>query len=264
MPHCASNSPKTIDKPLAFCYNENERLFAATYEKEFGSLKKIIHLFVQIGNQIKSCVRSFAWRKLLPWCALFLGICIFAGASALAISAAVQRKTAPRITTIESLQNAGEHFDIILVLGCAVRSDGTPSHMLEDRIKTSVSAYQNGLADAILMSGDRHEGYDEVGAMEREAKEQGVSAEQILLDPQGYSTYESVFNLLEKHKDKRILIVTQEYHLYRALYIAQKLGIEAYGISADLRTYKKQLQYDLREILARFKDVLWVEYNLAQ
>ena len=226
-------------------------------------MKKIIRFFIQIGNQIKSCVRSFAWRKLLPWCALFLGVCIFAGVSALAISAAVQRKTESRITTIESLRDAGEHFDIILVLGCAVRSDGTPSHMLEDRIKIGVTAYQSGIADAILMSGDRHEGYDEVGTMEREAKEQGIPADRILLDPQGYSTYESVFNLLEEHKDKRVLIVTQEYHLYRALYIAQKLGIEAYGISADLRTYRKQVQYDLREILARLKDVLWVEYNLA-
>ena len=227
-------------------------------------MKKIIRFFTQIGNQIKRCVHSFAWRKLLPWCALFLGVCIFAGSSALAISAAVQHKTASRITTIESLQDAEEHFDIILVLGCAVRSDGTPSHMLEDRIKTSVSAYQSGLADAVLMSGDRHDGYDEVGTMEREAKEQGVPADCILLDPKGYSTYESVFNLLEEYKDKKVLIVTQEYHLYRALYIAQKLGIEAYGISADLRTYRKQLQYDLREILARLKDVLWVEYNLAQ
>ena len=226
-------------------------------------MKKIIRFFIQIGNQIKSCVRSFAWRKLLPWCALFLGVCIFAGASALAISAAVQRKTASRITTIESLRDAGEHFDIILVLGCAVRSDGTPSHMLEDRIKIGVTAYQSGIADAILMSGDRHEGYDEVGTMEREAKEQGIPADRILIDPRGFSTYESVFNLLEELKDKRVLIVTQEYHLYRALYSAQKLGIEAYGISADLRTYRKQVQYDLREILARLKDVLWVEYNLT-
>ena len=226
-------------------------------------MKKAIRVLVKIGNQISARLRFFAWRKFLPWCALFLGICIFAGASALIISGAVQRKTAPRITTIESLCNEGAHFDIILVLGCAVRPDGTPSHMLEDRIKTGVSAYQSGLADVILMSGDRHEGYDEVGTMEREAKEQGIPADRILIDPQGYSTYESVFNLLEEHKGKRVLIVTQEYHLYRALYIAQKLGIEAYGISADLRPYRKQLQYDLREILARLKDVLWVQYNFS-
>jgi vancomycin permeability regulator SanA len=59
-----------------------------------------------------------------------------------------------------------------------------------------------------------------------------------------------------------VLIVTQKYHLYRALYIAEKLGINAYGISANLRTYTKQLKFDVREILARVKDVFWVQYNL--
>ena len=224
-------------------------------------MKTIIRFFLKIGNQIRTRLRSFAWHKLLPWCALFLGICIFFGVSALAISGAVKNKTASRITTSEALCEAEEHFDVILVLGCAVRPDGTPSPMLEDRIKTSVSAYQNGLGDVILMSGDRHENYDEVGIMEREAIAMGVPAERIFLDPKGYSTYESVFNLLEEHKGKRVLIVTQEYHLYRSLYIAERLCIEAYGISADLRPYRKQVQYDLREILARLKDVFWVEYN---
>ena len=264
MPHCAKNSPERIDKPLVFCYNENERFFAAIHERSLIQLKKVIRFFAKIGNQIRARLRSFAWRKFLPWCALFLGICIFFVASALAISGAVKRKTASHITTIDALCEAGEHFDVILVLGCAVRPDGTPSHMLEDRIKTSVSAYQTGLGDVILMSGDRHENYDEVGAMQREAQTMGVSTDKILLDPQGYSTYESVFNLLEEHKGKRVLIVTQEYHLYRSLYIAEKLCIEAYGISADLRPYRKQVQYDLREILARLKDVFWVEYNNAK
>lgn len=225
-------------------------------------MKKAIRFFAKIGNSIFMRVRSFAWQKFIPWCALFLGICILLGASALAISGAVKHKTISRITTVEALSNAGEHFDVILVLGCAVHSDGTPSNMLEDRIQTGVAAYQNGLGDVILMSGDRHEGYDEVTAMERVAKELGVPAEKILSDPKGYSTYESIVNLLEAHKGKRVLIVTQKYHLHRALYIAQKLGITAFGVSADLRTYTKQLQYDLREVLARVKDVLWVQYNL--
>ena len=114
----------------------------------------------------------------------------------------------------------------------------------------------------LLMSGDRHDGYDEVGAMEREAQKLGVPAEKIVTDPKGFSTYDSIANLLKDYKGKRVLIVTQKYHLYRALYIAEKLGIEAVGVDADLRTYKKQLKYDLREILARVKDVVWVQYNL--
>lgn len=225
-------------------------------------MKKVIRFFSKIGNTIWRCLRSFAWRKLIPWCALFLGICLFFAAGILAISSAVCHKTASRITTAEALQNANEHFDLILVLGCAVRPDGTLSHMLEDRVKTCVALFEAGLADGVLMSGDRSEGYDEVGAMQGEAERLGVPAKVILLDPTGYSTYESIVNLLQQHKGKRILIVTQKYHLYRALYIADKLGIDAYGVSADLRSYTKQVKYDLREILARVKDVFWVEYNL--
>ena len=262
MPLCAKNLPKIIDKPLAFCYNENERSFAVSQKKEPIPLKKAIQFLKAVGNKILSRLRSFACRKFIPWCALFLGICIFFGASILAISAAVKHKTASRITTVETLTEAGEHFDVILVLGCAVRPDGTPSHMLEDRVKVGVSLYEAGLAQTVLMSGDRHEGYDEVGAMQKEAERLGVPLESILLDPDGYSTYDSIANLLDEYRGERILIVTQQYHLYRALYIAEKLGIEAYGISADLRTYRKQLKYDLREVLARVKDVFWVQYNL--
>ena len=225
-------------------------------------LKKAIQFVVKIGKFILSHLRKFAWRKCIPWCALFLGICLFGGASFLSISASVKHKMQHRITTAETLTAANEHFDVILVLGCAVRRDGTPSHMLEDRIKTSVSLYQFGLGDVLLMSGDRHDGYDEVGTMEREAKKLGVPAEKIELDPNGFSTYESIANLLSEYKGKRVLIVTQKYHLYRALYIAEKLGIEAVGVDADLRSYTKQLKYDLREILARVKDVVWVQYNL--
>ena len=225
-------------------------------------MKKAIQFFKKIGNAIWSRLRSFAWRKILSWCALFLGVCIFGWACFCAISAAVVHKMTPRITTAEDLVAAEEHFDLIIVLGCAVRADGTPSHMLNDRIEIGVSLYEAGLSDKILMSGDRHEGYDEVGSMQREAQYLGVPAENILIDPCGYSTYDSIANLLKDHKGERVLIVTQQYHLYRALYIAEKLGIEAYGVSADLRPYLKQSQYDLREILARVKDVLWVQYNL--
>lgn len=225
-------------------------------------MKKAIQFLKTVGNKILARLRSFDLRKIIPWCALFLCFCILIGAFALTLSAAVKHKTASRITTVEALCEGGEQFDLILILGCAVRPDGTLSHMLEDRIKTGVSLYQAGLADAVLMSGDRHDGYDEVGAMEKEAKKLGIPAEKIFIDPIGYSTYESIANLLDGYKGKRVLIVTQQYHLYRALYIAQKLGIEAYGISADLRTYRKQLKYDLREVLARVKDVLWVQYNL--
>ncbi len=224
-------------------------------------MKKIIRFLVNLVNTVWRHLRTFAWKKLIPWCALFLGICLFLGGCVVAISAAVCHKTKSRITTTEALCQANEHFDIILVLGCAVRPDGTLSHMLEDRVIVGTSLFEAGLADSILMSGDRSVGYDEVSAMEREAIALGIPQSSILIDPEGYSTYESMVNLLKEYRGKRVLIVTQKYHLYRALYIADKLGIDAYGVSADLRSYTKQLKFDLREILARVKDVVWVEYN---
>jgi len=118
--------------------------------------------------------------------------------------------------------------------------------------------YQAGIGDAILMSGDsRSVYYDETGAMRKAAMASGVPEEAILTDPMGLSTYDSVARLLKVWRFQRVVIVTQEYHLYRALYIAEKLGIEAYGVAADKRPYAGQLKYDLREIFARCKDVFY-------
>lgn len=206
------------------------------------------------------CARLFA-RRMLPVYALLLGVLLFVGASVLLLSGAVCAKMGDRIMTVQALEEKSAHFDLVIVLGCGVNANGEPSHMLYDRIKTGVELYQKGLCDAVLMSGDRREdgSYDEVTVMQRCAMEMGVPEEKILLDPYGYSTYESIANLAASYPQKRVLIVTQEYHLYRSLYIAEKLNVEALGVSADLRPYTKQLYRDVREVLARVKDVYGVQ-----
>ena len=110
------------------------------------------------------------------------------------------------------------------------------------------------------MSGDSSSsvGYDEVGAMRRGAIEQGVDPAVIDTDPYGLSTYDSIVRLAEQYGGGRVVIVTQSFHLPRALYIADKLGLEAYGVSADLRTYQTQMKSDVREIFARCKDVYYM------
>ena len=90
--------------------------------------------------------------------------------------------------------------------------------------------------------------------MKRYAIAQGVPSEVIFCDHAGFSTYESIYRARDIFGAGRIIIVSREYHLYRALYIARKLGLEAYGVSADLRSYRGQAYSDLREDLARFKD----------
>ena len=106
------------------------------------------------------------------------------------------------------------------------------------------------------MSGDHgQEEYDEVNAMKRYAVEQfDMESSAVFMDHAGFSTYESLYRAKEIFGAKRILIVTQEYHMYRALYIANELGLEAYGVSADRFTYRGQLYRDAREVVARFKD----------
>ncbi|MBQ9132144.1 MAG: YdcF family protein [Clostridia bacterium] len=200
--------------------------------------------------------RRMPWKWILRVACLVVCLGILLSSICLAISGAVCHKTQARVVTPQELALMEGEFDYILVLGCLVYSDGTLSHMLEDRVKVGVSLYQAGVCDTILMSGDHQsDDYNEVDPMKAAAEAQGVPEQAILTDPLGLSTYDSIRRVLSEFAGKRIVIVTQEYHLYRALYIAEKLGIEAYGVSADLRPYRNQWTRDLRELLARCKDV---------
>ena len=154
-----------------------------------------------------------------------------------------------------------EEIDCILILGCKVQSDGTLSHMLNDRMEVGVDVYYGLLGEGeetkLLVSGDHGtKEYNEVEAMKQFAIDSGIASEKIFMDHAGFSTYESIYRAKEIFGAKKIVIVTQEYHLHRAIYIAEALGIDAYGVSADLRSYVGQTKYDLREILARNKDFL--------
>ena len=159
-----------------------------------------------------------------------------------------------RILTVEQAAKL-EDVDCIIVLGCQVKDDGSLSHMLRDRLMRGFEVYEAGAAPKLLMSGDHgREDYDEVGAMKNYAIENGVPSENVFMDHAGFSTYESIFRAKEIFEADRIIIVTQQYHLYRALYIARRMGIEAYGVASDYRTYVGQVSRDIREVLARVKD----------
>ncbi len=146
--------------------------------------------------------------------------------------------------------------DCILVLGAGVWESG-PSPMLRDRLEKGIELYQQGVAPKLLMSGDHgRKDYDEVNAMKEYAIEQGVPSQDIFMDHAGFSTYESIYRAKEIFQVKTMIIVTQEYHLYRALYIAKKLGIEVYGVPAQKIVYSGQTARELREILARNKDFI--------
>lgn len=147
-------------------------------------------------------------------------------------------------------------YDCILVLGAGLRHDKTPSNMLADRLSVAIELYDKGYSEIIVLSGDSspEEDYDEVAAMKIYCLDRGVREEDIVCDNFGFSTYESLYNISEAKRYEKIIVVTQEYHLYRALYIAKRLGLEAYGVSADIREYGGQNFRDIREIFARAKD----------
>ena len=150
-----------------------------------------------------------------------------------------------------------EKPDCIMVLGCSVKPDGTPSDMLRDRIETGVALYKAGVAPKILMSGDHGSvNYNEVGCMKAYAEQLGVPSEDIFLDHAGFCTYDSVVRAKEVFGVKKMVIVTQKYHLFRAVFIAKAFGVEAEGVPADLHRYHNQLNREIREIFGRCKDLL--------
>ncbi len=197
-------------------------------------------------------------RRILRWLLLLALILGVLGAVALFTVNAVV--TVPGKTRIMSPEEAMalEDVDCILVLGCQVKPSGEPSHMLYDRVLQGVELARGNAAPVLFMTGDsRREGYDETGTMKALAVENGIPETAVVTDPYGLSTYDSIRRAKEIFGYDKILIVTQEYHLYRALYIAGECGIDAYGIASNPRPYGGQLYRDLREVAARAKDFLY-------
>ena len=162
--------------------------------------------------------------------------------------------TKSKIKNIKDIED--NNIDCIIILGAGIRGNN-PSPMLEDRLLTGATLYKRNISNKIIVSGDHSEEYyDEVNVMKNYLKEQNIPSKDIFMDHAGFSTYDSIYRAKEIFNAKKIVIVTQEYHLYRALYIAEKLNLEAYGISANRRTYQNQLKRDIREIAARIKDLI--------
>ncbi len=170
----------------------------------------------------------------------------------------VQAVGSKYIVGVEELPEA----DAVLVLGAYVFPNGRVSDMLGDRLLTGLEIYEKGKASKILLSGDNGRvDYDEVNGMKNFVKERKVPSEDIFMDHAGFNTYESLYRARDIFQIKKVIIVTQEYHLKRALYIAEKLGIEAYGIPADRHIYRGMAKFKAREILARNKAFLWTKFE---
>ncbi len=154
------------------------------------------------------------------------------------------------VITPENLSQA----QAAIVLGAYVLPDGTPCQMLRDRIKTAVELYNNKKVQKIIMTGDHGtQDYDEVNYMRIYAEKLGVPTEDIFMDHAGFSTYDSMYRAKEIFLVNSAVVITQAFHLPRAVYTARALGIQATGVKADKHQYAYADYYDFREIPARIK-----------
>ena len=184
---------------------------------------------------------------------LVLVLLILVGAALGYANYQVIEATKASIVSESEAQVAGA--DAVLVLGASVYADGTPSGILQDRLDAAAALYFSGAAPYIIVSGDDSLAcYHEAQAMAAYLQNEGVPSDVILQDAAGLSTFESVYHARRVYGCERLIIATQTYHQYRALFDAQSLGMDAIGVAAEQGTYDNQVLFSLREIPARAKD----------
>lgn len=127
--------------------------------------------------------------------------------------------------------------------------------MLKDRLDTGIMLYQRGYAPKILLTGDNGtETHNEIHVMLNYVKNAGVPEEDIFCDHAGFSTYDSLYRANSIFEAEKLIVVTQTYHEYRALYIGEGLGLQVKGVASDQMKYRGQAVREVREIMARVKD----------
>lgn len=215
------------------------------------ALYAIVFLVIRYMNS-KHTVATTA--KSLLKAVIALGLCCFIAMSAINIYMLLSGRN----KIIPKDHYADEPFDCIIILGAGLW-DGELSPLLEDRVLTGIELYKRGFSPKLLMSGDHGRvEYDEVNAMKAYAIKNDIPKDDIFLDHAGFSTYDSIYRAKHIFGAQRVLIVTQKYHLYRALHIADSLGLEACGVSSDRRPYTlyTNIYNQTREFLARDKEFL--------
>lgn len=157
-----------------------------------------------------------------------------------------------------------DNYPVVIVLGARVTGANKVSDIYADRLKVAANIYKSGKASKILVSGDHGQvDYDEVNAGKNYLLGEGVLARDIFLDHAGFDTYSSIYRAKNIFKIKKALVVTQDFHLPRALYLSRQIGIEALGCSADLQSYKDIKYLKQREILARVKAWVSIAFGIT-
>ncbi|MDF1496957.1 MAG: YdcF family protein [Patescibacteria group bacterium] len=149
----------------------------------------------------------------------------------------------------------------IIILGASLKPDGTPSDALKDRLIRGAELYEASKAPTILITGDGGlNRADEITSMHNFLLDLQIPNQAIIEDRHGYRTYESCKRAKQEFNIDNAILVTQQFHLVRALYICNALGVDSTGIASDLQTYEKINFFTLRDYLASFK--AWIDINI--
>lgn len=203
--------------------------------------------------------RRVPWRLVTAFALLMVLTCGLAAFGAIFVYISIDRQSRGRIH--RDVADVPER-DVALVLGASVRGQRL-SAMLEDRVASAVDLYHAGKVRKLLMSGDNSSRYyDEVTAMRNHAIRLGVPPDDVVRDFAGFRTFDSVYRARDLWGVRSMAIVTQEFHLPRAVYLANRLGVDAVGLVADRRTYHRVSirRAESRELLARIG--AWLDLNL--
>lgn len=166
----------------------------------------------------------------------------------------------PSVAFIRSVEEIPSHPDAVMVLGAGIEDSGAPSDALADRLIVGERVSRR-LGTPMLLSGDGGRfRRDEISVMHRWLLDRGVKADRVVIDEEGFRTYESCKRAVEVYRLKRVVLITQRFHLGRAIYLCRSLGLETYGVPANLRLYRKDLWFVTRDVLASIK--AWLDIQL--
>ncbi|NLA71803.1 MAG: DUF218 domain-containing protein [Clostridiaceae bacterium] len=192
-------------------------------------------------------------RALLCITAFILGLALACVATIVTVYSVISIKGNAMIDQLPDLPYG---VDCIIVPGAQIYANRTPSPMLQDRLDGAIVLYKKGVSDRILVSGDhREDNYNEPLVMYKYLLSHGIPDQAIFMDHSGLDTYDTIYRAKHVFQVETAIIATQRFHLQRALFIADKTGIQSSGFATDPRFYASQLYMFVRETGARLKAV---------
>ncbi|MGV0937077.1 SanA/YdcF family protein [Empedobacter falsenii] len=148
-------------------------------------------------------------------------------------------------------------YRVAVVFGAKVQANGQPTRFLKDRLDAAIRLYKEDQVDVILLSGEKlHENFNEIDVMEKYLLDRGVKIEDTYLDGAGLDTYSTIYRTKNIYQFDKVILISQSYHLKRALFLGKVFGLDCIGYNADSGPYKTEGKQSFREILANIKALL--------